>query len=327
MKRKCATGRQRARAIQQSLRGFTLVELLVVIAIIGVLVALLLPAVQAAREAARRSQCQNNLKQIGVAFQNYHAAKGVFPPGWTEDDRADPAARANNLAWGYHILPYLEQSPLHGQFDDEKQSTFGTPGGAVENIDLIATVLPNYRCPSDSEGAATAYWASFLPYNPEIPALAASNYVGSSSVCQPCHFGWFVEGQTASACPSGLTGVMYRNSETAISNITDGTTHTFLVGERRFTEGTPGPYWASLPGPSSNKTACWSGSVTAHLRDLHDMGLPMINGHWVGFSSYHPAGVEVVMCDGSVRTVGENLQIKTLATLIEIQDARVNEVL
>ncbi|MCC6492721.1 MAG: DUF1559 domain-containing protein [Pirellulales bacterium] len=318
------TGRSTGGMAPRLPRGFTLVELLVVIAIIGALVALLLPAVQAAREAARRSQCQNNLKQIGVAFHNYHAAKGVFPPAWTEDDRPDPAARANNLAWGFHILPYFEQGPLHQQFDAEKQSTFGTPGGAVENIDLIGTVLPGYRCPSDSEGPPTAYWADYSPYNPEIPALAASNYAGSSSVCQPCHFGWFVEGQTASACPNGLTGVMYRNSEVATSKITDGTTHTFLVGERRFTEGSGGPYWASLPGPSSNKTACWAGAVTAHLRDLHDMGLPMINGHWVGYSSYHPAGVQVLMCDGAVRNIGEDLEIIALASFIEIQDARVN---
>src|SRR5262245_519160 len=94
-------------------RGFTLVELLVVIAIIGVLVALLLPAVQAAREAARRTDCSNNLKQIGLALQNYHGAKGCFPSGYTS--AVDPAGNDTGPGWGWAaaILPYTEEKVLH----------------------------------------------------------------------------------------------------------------------------------------------------------------------------------------------------------------------
>lgn len=305
-------------------RGFTLVELLVVIAIIGVLVALLLPAIQAAREAARRAQCANNLKQIGIAFQNHHAARNKFAPGWTEDERASAPERAPNLAWGYHILPYVEQQPLYDQFDQERPASSGTPGGAVDNIDLIATDLSIYRCPSDDPDPAFGEFAAYSEFNPEIPKFAISNYVGTASICQPCHFGWFVPGQTnPTGCPFGMTGALYRNSQVSTDDITDGTSQTLLVGERMFRGSSSGPYWAGLPGPTSNKTSCWAGLVTAHLRTLHEPNLPMINGHWAGYSSAHPAGVQVVLCDGSVQFIEESVQVFPLASLIQVADGNV----
>jgi prepilin-type N-terminal cleavage/methylation domain-containing protein len=304
--------------------GFTLVELLVVIAIIGVLVGLLLPAVQAAREAARRSQCGSNLKQFGVGCHNYHAAKGVFPPGWTEDDRPDRAARAPHLAWGAHLLPYVEQGPLFAKFDLKKPATFGTFGGAVENIDLIATVLPIYRCPSDAESPEYGSFAVYGGFYPEVPQIAVSNYVASGSVCESCHFGYFLPGDTApGGCPNGIVGVMYRNSETSIGKITDGTSQTFLIGERKFNGDGAGPYWAGTPGPVSHQLACFASLVTASLRSLHESTLPMLNGHWEGFSSRHPSIIQVLMCDGSVRPISEDLDIVTLASLIQINDGKV----
>ncbi len=307
--------------------GFTLVELLVVIAIIGILVSLLLPAVQAAREAARRTQCSNNLKQIGIAFQNYHTAKGQFPPGWTEDDGPSRPDRKNNFAWGTHILPFVEEQSIYDQFDFTRAASSGTPGDdRVENIDLIGSNLTIFRCPSDTPDSDFGSFAEYGAFNPEIPAIAISNYVGSGSICQPCHFGWYVAGQTdPSGCPFGITGVLYRDSDTNLGKITDGSTHTFLVGERKFGGSGNGPYWAGLPGPSSNQTACWAGLVTAHLRSLHQSTLPMINGHWIGFSSHHPAGVQVVLCDGAVKFVNEAIQMFPLASMIQIQDGNVVE--
>lgn len=294
------------------------------IAIIGVLVALLLPAVQAAREAARRAQCANNLKQIGIAFQNYHAAQGVFPPGWTEDNGPSRPDRINNLAWGYHILPYAENQPLFEQFDQELAASSGTPGGPADNIDLVGTNLEMYRCPSNEPETDFGYFADYGQFNPEIPRLAMSNYAGNASICQPCHFGWFLPGQTnPTGCPFGMSGVLYRNSEVGADDITDGTTHTFLVGERRFGGSSAGPYWAGLPGPSSNQTSCWAGLVTSHLRTLHQPTLPMINGHWAGYSSDHPSGVQMAMCDGSVQFVQDEIQIFSLGSLIQVQDGNV----
>src|SRR5690606_20466187 len=127
-------------------RGFTLIELLVVIAIIGVLIALLLPAVQAAREAARRSQCSNNLKQIALGFHNYHDTHQVFPPG------------ANSCCWGTWLLyglPYVEQQALYNawnfggrSFDDTGTFRYGGP----LNITVTSTRVDAYTCPSDPQG-------------------------------------------------------------------------------------------------------------------------------------------------------------------------------
>ncbi len=122
-------------------RGFTLVELLVVIAIIGALLALLLPAVQAARGAARRVSCTNNLHQIGVALQNYHGAHKCFPPGGIEPISAKwPKGR--QIAWSAMLLPFLGEEPLHGQID------FRKPFNAEENAVAAATVVSAYVCPS-----------------------------------------------------------------------------------------------------------------------------------------------------------------------------------
>lgn len=314
-------------AIAHKQTGFTLVELLVVIAIIGVLVALLLPAVQAAREAARRSQCTNNLKQIGIGFQNYHAAKGQFPPGWTEDARSSPPERVNNLAWGYHILPYAEQQPLFDQFKPELAASSGTPGGPVDNIDLIGIDLPIYRCPSDAPEPNFGSFAKYGQFNPEIPRFAISNYVGNASVCQACHFGWFVPGQTnPSGCPFGPTGVLYRNSGIAADDITDGLVNTFLVGERLFVGSFGGPYWAGLPGPTSNQTSCWSSLVTANMRSLHQPSLPMINGHAEGYSSAHTGGVLIALCDGSVQFIEDSIETAVLGAMIQIQDGNFQNV-
>ncbi len=327
-------------------RGFTLVELLVVIAIIGVLVGLLLPAVQAAREAARRSQCSNNLRQMGLAFQNYHSSQNHFAPGWLEDYNPSRAARKSNFLWSAVILPYIEQAPLHAQLDFNQQSTAGTPGGAVENIDLIATELPGYRCPSDQIESNSTTIAANGGFTPAIPSLAVSNYVGSGTTCLVCYFGQLPDKADGSgidvvgACRqlpvlaplAQLTrqnGVMYRNSDTPIRQITDGTSNTFLIGERIFGDIVdPGSgatffsqaFWATLPAPSSNQQACYAGLAVASTRFENALKAPMINGHPYGFSSRHAGGVQVAMCDGSSRFIRDDIDEYTVEYLVRISD-------
>jgi prepilin-type N-terminal cleavage/methylation domain-containing protein len=310
--------------------AFTLVELLVVIAIIGVLVALLLPAIQAARESARRAQCVNNLKQIGLAFQNYHAAHQQFPSGWLENNVNPSRERAPFAGWGLLVLPYMEQQPLYDQFDLMKKITDGTPGGAVENIDLIGSILSNYRCPSD-DAPEFEEWEAHGSFYPNIPELAVSNYVGSGTTCDPCNFGHYEKGQTTPfGCPKGPTGIVYRNSKTKTADITDGTSNTFLVGERSY-EPRDGQasaaYWAGPPGAPSNLMACFSGVMIASATSTTTLSLQlrnqMINGHSFGFHSRHPDGVDVAMADGSTRYFRDDLQQEVAIALVEIDDGQI----
>jgi prepilin-type N-terminal cleavage/methylation domain-containing protein len=131
------------RGDRQNRRGFTLVELLIVIAIIGMLVSLLLPAVQAAREAARRTECANNLKQIGLALQAYHDARRGFPPGWLWAPPADQSG-GSSWAWSVFILPYLERNSLYDELRVDDGSALVPPPG-----DPRDTLLPMFVCPSD----------------------------------------------------------------------------------------------------------------------------------------------------------------------------------
>ncbi len=136
--------------------GFTLVELLVVIAIIGVLVALLLPAVQAAREAARRTQCTNNLKQLGLALHNYHDTHRVFPLGVLQSNLGSEFAYPR-LTWAIHLYPYLEQQPTYDQFDFECRPGHDRIMDCTQNAATrdapAAHVVPAMLCPSDARGA------------------------------------------------------------------------------------------------------------------------------------------------------------------------------
>jgi prepilin-type N-terminal cleavage/methylation domain-containing protein/prepilin-type processing-associated H-X9-DG protein len=336
-----------ARNRTPSLPGFTLVELLVVIAIIGILVALLLPAIQAAREAARRSQCLNNLKQFGVAFQTYHAAHNRFAPGWVEDNKPNRADRSPNFMWGAVVLPQLEEQPLYDKLDFKVKSTSGTPGGVIDNMDLIGTELGIFRCPSDEAESGTQSIAGNGNFTPAIPRLAISNYVGSGTTCLVCYYGQVPDtaddgGVTPAFCRqlpkrtplvklTKQNGALFRNSETTLKDITDGASHSFLIGERRSGDVLLGngvtyryqAYWATLPAPSSYQQACYCGLAIAATRFEDALLAPMINGHPWGFASNHSGGVQVVFCDGSARFVSQDLDELTAEFLVRISDDEV----
>lgn len=195
-------------------RAFSLVELLVVITIIGILLALLLPAVQAAREAARRASCCNNLRQIGIALQNYHAAIGSFPPGGIEHlSMINPktgkpyGASGRQLAWSAFLLPYIEQDALYRQLDT------GKAFDATENAVAAATVLSVYVCPSVPQG----------------------NYLKQGR--GPCQYGG-IYGERITSPNNPPKGAMLYDQAISIAQIRDGTSNTIIVAEDcDFTDG------------------------------------------------------------------------------------------
>jgi prepilin-type N-terminal cleavage/methylation domain-containing protein/prepilin-type processing-associated H-X9-DG protein len=265
--------------------AFTLIELLVVIAIIGILVSLLLPAVQKVREAAARLQCQNNLKQIGLACHSYHGVYKHFPPGYLAAGTYSDGATDTSPGWGWaaFLLPYLEQNNLYGQIDLSQP---------VQSAATIQTSLPVFRCPSDlvPDSPITLSDVTLTP----LAQAAPSSY---AATC----------GQDASdvAAPTG-DGIFYRNSRTRIADITDGTSNTVLIGDRAWAQ-TQG-IWAGAPSGS----LCRPGPLNPWQNAVGPAPtLVLVHNNWINittdadgglddFSSMHPGGANLVFADGSV---------------------------
>ncbi len=296
-------------------RGFTLVELLVVIAIIGILVALLLPAVQSARAAARRMSCTNNLKNLAIALHNYHSANKKFPKGFDDDKRTTA-----NWAWTNHILPYIEQQPLYDSLGvgNRTLSQFfvdARTGRDKANIKLVQTPLKIFRCPSDQfpdllprtsagvnlfystvqGGSARHFDSNSSPPNFEP---ATSNYIAMKGLYdnQWCDTG-------RDNCKNN--GILFWESETATKHVTDGTSNTILLGERngRCLAGS----WIGCrnpPGPDM-----W-GSYYVLGRASIKLNHPTTGAHNTcteGFGSDHPGGAFFAMADGAVTFIEDNI--------------------
>lgn len=278
-------------------RGFTLIELLVVIAIIGILIALLLPAVQAAREAARRTQCHNNMKQIGLALHNYHDSLGRLPPGWLT---FDPGHADEGPGWGLlaFALPYMELNNLHDEI------IFDLPVDAHENEHARETVISIFKCPSDQ--AEDIMRIGHLPDfhdddhdhdkheeddeddhdHDEFFLASKSNYSG-------------VFGDTEiDETPSFGRGVFYHNSRIKLRDLHDGTSNTFLMGERNMEFG-PTITWVGVFEHADQPFARHIGSCD------HAPNSP--EGHFEDFRSYHPTGANFLMGDGSVHLIPETI--------------------
>jgi prepilin-type N-terminal cleavage/methylation domain-containing protein/prepilin-type processing-associated H-X9-DG protein len=280
--------------------AFTLVELLVVIAIIAVLIGLLLPAVQSAREAARRSSCTNNLKQIGLGLLTYESARSHFPPGYSND---------NGWMVTTFILPYIEQSTLYDRFDTSQPMDVSN----ATILGLIRTVIPTYLCPSSPESNPSQ--------NPDIPVLSGSgstvriglsNYIGFS-------------GSQDLRCTSAVNtpnGMFSWDSQIRMRDVTDGTSKTFAFTERT------GKDKPSSAGTVNHRAAVWAGvshpcSATNGFDNIRNaqtqarVGWSMINGtntYQFGPSSRHPGGVSALMVDGAVRWINETIDAANNST-------------
>ncbi len=287
-------------------RGFTLIELLVVIAIIGLLVGLLLPAVHSAREAARRTQCQNNLKQIGLALAGYVGTHDGLPPGYVSF-----FLRRFELGpgwgWGSMILPYLEQQPVYSSINFDR---------GIELPDHETSRLVNfsvYNCPTDPPRyrMMAAYWpekASPKAGDP-IAEVATSNYVAMYGLGEP---------------GPGGDGLFYRNSFINYREITDGLTHTIAAGERSRRLGNS-TWTGSVTGATLGPPEGWDGSVgrfriepgpgmtLGHAGEGLGPGDP--RGDFNMFYSRHGQGAHFVFADGRVTFLRTSIGSKVFDAL------------
>jgi prepilin-type N-terminal cleavage/methylation domain-containing protein/prepilin-type processing-associated H-X9-DG protein len=328
-------------------RGFTLIELLVVIAIISVLIALLLPAVQGAREAARRAQCVNNLKQICLAIQNYESASGSYPPGalsFAPDpyqmgvtEALTPAARSHTFF--AFILPYMEQQPMYNAINFQLQS-YSLPGtpfdGGPAQATAFAQKVASYTCPTDFKQPAQQAGATW--YSP-------TSYAGMAGTINIIEFRYGAPPCCASINPTGYieiapNGVFGKNYAYGPSDVRDGTSSTIFVGEMSRFLDDPDPlfnFW--------NRQGNFGAAAMTTRAQVLAVAVPRINANiqvpqipvgnqvntapsapwgplnWMfnpinfdrgqhGFRSLHPGGANFAFGDGSVRFLKSSIDVR-----------------
>ena len=291
--------------------GFTLVELLVVIAIIGVLVALLLPAVQAAREAARRSACTNNLRQLGIAFHNYHSAKGSFPPGGDSKSQ---------LAWTVYSLPYYEQGNVYNITDRGA----GNYLEADKNVPQF-TRVDVFLCPSQPEHVRSNLGVPPSGGTDQIDGIApfTLHYYG---VMGPKGTNGYSNSLYDIVPPSGseqhgghaLQGILLRDDPVSVKDVTDGTSNTYMVGEISWTGF--GGYRGWGRGSSILKKAVDGenrGSAeyaTKNVVTTINLGPPAIFND-AAFGSEHPQGANFLFGDSRVMFLQDAIDLSLFLAL------------
>lgn len=264
-------------------RGFTLVELLVVIAIIGILVALMLPAIQSAREAARRMQCSSNLKQIGVAMHNYHDTYGRFPPGFMAVDHQGQVK--GGWAWGVFLMPFIEQSPLQNELS-VTEYTLSQVVSDPALLPMLQMKLSVFTCPSSPMQPLREF------HGPGSEMVATANYT--------CCRGFYRYRGNVHLQKQN-NGVFYGESSISFRDVTDGTSNTFAIGERTVLpvhrdEPKRWPSWCGPGGLGIGATVSSCVSIRLnHPTNMH------------AFSSHHMGGANFCFVDGSVHFISDSI--------------------
>jgi prepilin-type N-terminal cleavage/methylation domain-containing protein/prepilin-type processing-associated H-X9-DG protein len=328
-------------------KGFTLVELLVVIAIIGILVALLLPAVQAAREAARRTQCTNNIKQLALACHNYHDTHKAFPINYGQWNIRAPHD-GMSTSWMVSVLPFVEQQPLYDSVDfnfgvrnDPRNAAQGAGTAGPSNEWVAHQIIPSFLCPSDAnDGKMDLDRANYR--NPRADRMwGVNNYKG----CAGSNWQWgnfrvnnagdpaqapFVStpyGNTGNGLDRG-NGILHRgNTDPSAGNhkiakVRDGTANTFLIGEA-IPEWCTHTWWWWYNGVTA--TCAVPLNVPAQCKNTGNRAQDLMDcrGDWpnnYSFMSRHPGGANFGLADGSTQFISETIDIRTYRALGSMMD-------
>ena len=336
-------GRHPSQITTRKVPGFTLVELLVVITIIGILIALLLPAVQKARESARRTQCNNNLKQLALGCMNHESNTGRFPTGgwgygWTGDadlgtDRRQPAG------WIYNILPYIEQQSLH-----DMGSGLATAAKNAANLQRMPIPVSTIYCPTRRQAIAYPCGSGF--YNAGAPTtVTRSDYAanGGDKYTDPSTGGWSAAGPpsladggvngTAAQASAARTvcnnvgkvasGIVFTGSMIKMADITDGASNTYLIGEKYLI-----PDWYAVGWDLGDNEAALIGDNEDIIRWAINnpayaprQDTPGAAYGWL-FGSAHDTGFQMAFCDGSVQIINYSIDLSVHTLLGNRHDGK-----
>lgn len=300
-------------------RGFTVIELVVVMAIIGLLIALLLPAVQSAREAVRRVACTNNLKNLGLAAHNYHDSHRTFPPGVLGPlgPSMPQYAHLKHLGLGIFLLPYLEQHSLDKQYRRDL-SWFDPPNQRVVNIHLTIWQCPSAPGNRMQNGAVPTVVPP--PRDMFVGTAACGDYAGMAAVDPELVTRGLIHVPRGPLDPRGhFEGVFPINAARRLADIPDGATHTILMAECagrpqlwRGRKQVPN-HWLS-GGPWASRNVLWCRGASSDGSAFYGTcAVNCTNDREV--YSFHPGGANAALADGSVRFLGEGLDIRVLAAL------------
>lgn len=325
--------------------GFTLVELLVVIAIIGILIALLLPAVQSAREAARGAHCSNNLTQIGSAMLQHEANRGHFPAGgWGWGWVGDPERGSNYRqpgGWVFNSLPYLEQDGLYNLQTDKTSSTRPTKTAAAAQ--MVGTPLAIFQCPTRRRPIVYPHWGFQYRHADQVALVAKSDY-GANGGARCMHPGvlgiWPNHCHNADCGPGSTpddqalaqklehvisahepTGIVHPLSMVKVAHVRDGASNTYLAGEKYVNPD----HYATGADLGDNETMYigdneditrWGGPSYPPMQDRPGYGLRLT------FGSAHASGFGMCFCDGSVRRMSYAIDLTVHGLLANRKDGQ-----